>query len=132
MTIKFIGLSLICICLLSFIASILIYAANRKKYYKILEIFLRRYEFPAPYSFHCHTGFFGATLLAYFFIGLDRKKKVFFLESNSEAYSFFEKNDRDLIKWMPAFFYTSTFSFVCCALIATLGGLLALKHSYFP
>ena len=132
MAIKFIGISVIFLCLFSFLVSILIYAANRNKYYKLLEEFLRNHEFPAPYSFHCHTGFFGSAPMSYFFIGIHRKKKVFFLKRDSESYSFFEKGNGELIKWMPAFFYTSAFCFVCCALIATTGGLLELKNRYFP
>lgn len=91
MIIKLIGISLIVIYLVGFLSSIFIYSVNRKKYYKLLEEFRNSDQYPPPYSFYCHTGFFGAAPMSYFFIGLKKKNKVYLLNPKRSAYSFFEK-----------------------------------------
>lgn len=131
MIIKFIGIFLISACLASFAVSIFIYAANRKKYYKLLEEFQKRNTLPAPYSFNCLIGYFGAAPMAYFFLGLMKKNRVFFLKRDSKAYDFFEQGNRELMKWMPAFYYSFLTSSILCALIAITGAALEIKNRYY-
>lgn len=132
MTIKFLGIFIIGLCLASFLLSILIYAYNRKKYYTLLEEFQKRHVFPAPYSFHCLVGFFGAAPMSYFFMGIMKKKKVFFLNRNSSAYDFFDDNKGKSFGWISALYYAHITSFICVVLIALLGAALELKARFFP
>ncbi|AXF78708.1 hypothetical protein AV903_04100 [Erwinia tracheiphila] len=106
------------------------YALHRKKYYRLLDEFQKNYTFPAPYSFHCLVGFFGAGPVAYFFLGLMKKKRVFFLERDSEAYKFFGNGNHKLLIWIPALYYSFITSSVCCAIIAILGAFLKLINRF--
>ncbi|KGT95979.1 membrane protein [Erwinia typographi] len=108
------------------------YGVNRTKYYKLLGEFQKNNTFPAPYSFHCLTGFFGAMPIAYFFLNLNKKKKIFFLKRDSNSYIFFDKRNSELIKWMPAFYYSSITSTICCALIVAIAASLEMKDKFFP
>ncbi|MGE9553036.1 cytochrome b N-terminal domain-containing protein [Erwinia amylovora] len=131
MILKFAGYLLMALCLVSFILSIIIYGVNRKKYYQLLGEFQKNNTFPAPYSFHCMTGFFGAMPVAHFFLNLKKKKKIFFLKRNSNSYGFFDKGNGELVSWMPAFYYSSITSSICCALIILLAASLAVKDKFF-
>lgn len=71
-----------------FTLSVLLYAINRSKYYQLISLFKENHAFPAAYSFHCLTGFFGADPITYFFLGLKRKKKILFVKKESELYEF--------------------------------------------
>ncbi|RQM40003.1 hypothetical protein EB241_01485 [Erwinia psidii] len=77
MIIKLTGIFIIGLCLVSFATCIIVYALHRKKYYRLLDEFQKKYTFPAPYSFHCLVGFFGAGPMAYFFLMLMKKREFF-------------------------------------------------------
>ncbi|MCX8956675.1 hypothetical protein EHW66_04520 [Erwinia psidii] len=130
MIIKLTGIFIIGLCLVSFATCIIVYALHRKKYYRLLDEFQKKYTFPAPYSFHCLVGFFGAGPMAYFFLMLMKKKRVFFLDRDSEAYDFFENGNHKLSGWIAALYYSFMTSSVCCAIIAILGASLNLINRF--
>lgn len=130
MTLKFITIFIMTFSALCLTISVILYAINRKKYYALLTLFQQKHIFPAPYSFHCLTGFFGAVPMVYFFINLKEKKKIFFMKKNSEAYSFFNKDNAYLIKWMPIFYYTSMCSMSGYSFLAILAAALEVRSRY--
>lgn len=114
----------------SFIASLLIYGLNRKKYYQLISLFQENYTFPSPYSFHCLVGFFGAAPVIYFFLGLKRKKKIIFVKRESCPYNFFDDKKESLTKWMLPFYYLWNISMLCCAFIIIFGLVMHVKMHY--
>lgn len=75
---------------------------------------------------------FGAAPMSYFFMGIIKKKKVFFLNRNSSAYDFFDDNKGKSFGWISALYYAHITSFICVVLIALLGAALELKARFFP
>lgn len=130
MTIKFITIFIMIFSALCLTISVILYAINRKKYYALLTLFQQKHIFPAPYSFHCLSGFFGAAPMVYFFLNLKEKKKVFFMKKDSDAYSFFNKENVGLIKWMPFFYYTWMCSMFGYIFLAILAAALEIRSSY--
>ncbi|CAO98517.1 Hypothetical protein ETA_34710 [Erwinia tasmaniensis Et1/99] len=121
-----VGVGVIC-----FIASIISYAFNRKKYYTLLSLFQKEHIFPTPYSFHCLVGFFGAAPIVYFFLGLKREKKILFVKMDDKAYSFFDNKNVELTKWMPTFYYLWNISMACCSFVIICGIVIKIKLKYF-
>jgi len=120
MTMKNVILLLILVSVISFFTSLILYAVNRKKYHSLIACFKKEYILPAPYSFHCLTGYFGAAPMAYFFIKLKDHKKILFLERDSLAYQFFDNTTRKLTNWLSPFYYACIMSFACCVLLISL------------
>lgn len=126
MTMKYVIFSLIFVSVISFLISLILYGVNRKKYYSLITHFKKDYNFPAPYSFHCLTGYFGAAPIAYFFMRLKDNKKILFLESDSHVYQFFDSSKRELTSWLPSFYYACIMSFMCCVSLIFLAILLKI------
>lgn len=114
-----------------FIASVFIYGVNRKKYYQLIALFKENYIFPAPYSFHCLVGFFGAAPVIYFFLGLKRKKKILFVNKESDLYDFFDDKKENLTNWMLPFYYLWNVTMLCCAFVVFFGIVMHIKLKYF-
>ena len=103
--------------------SFLIYVVKRQDYYKLVSSYTDKYGFPAPCSFYHMVGFFGAFPVIRFFIKLSQKKKIFFLERNALAYSFFDDNQTQIHTWMR-FFYFLWLAATACLIIFAFFGLL--------
>ncbi|MCX8965799.1 hypothetical protein EHW66_12575 [Erwinia psidii] len=80
--------------------SFFIYAFNRKKYDDLISLFLKKYKFPAPYSFYHMVGFFGAYQVCRFFIKLGKNKRIYFLSHEDPACLFFSENEITVSRWM--------------------------------
>lgn len=86
------------------VCSFITYIANRKSYNDLLALYRSSHlDFPMPYSFQSMTGFFGAYPVSRFFLNIKRRKKIFFLDRNSNAYDFFGKYHVEDLKWMEWF-----------------------------
>ena len=132
MTLKFIAIFVMAFASFCLVLSIVIYAINRAKYYELLNLFQKSHTFPAPYSFHCLVGFFGAAPMVYFFINLKKKKKVFFLDKNSDAYGFFNRENVHLTRWMSGFYYVWIASLFCYSFLFIVAIFLEFRSRYFP
>ena len=115
---------------LCFIASVLLYGLNKTKYYQLISLFKEKYTFPAPYSFHSLVGFFGAAPVIYFFLGLKRKKKILFVDRESNLYHFFDNEKEELTRWMLLFYYLWNISMLCCAFVVAFGLVMHIKMKY--
>ncbi|EXU75181.1 membrane protein [Erwinia mallotivora] len=80
--------------------SFFLYAFNRGKYDHLISLFLKKYEFPPPYSFYHMVGFFGAYQVCRFFINLSKNKRIYFFSRDNPAYSFFSENEITVSRWM--------------------------------
>lgn len=104
--------------------SFLIYAVKRQDYYKLVSSYTKKYTFPAPYSFYHMVGFFGAFPVIRFFIKLSQRKKVFFMDRNDPAYSFFDDNQIQIHTWMRLFSFLWLAATACLITFAFFGLLL--------
>ncbi|CAH6260167.1 hypothetical protein [Pantoea agglomerans] len=103
--------------------SFFVYAAKRKDYYKLISSYSNKYKFPAPCSFYHSVGFFGAFPVIRFFIKLSQRKKIFLMDSNDPAYSFFDDKNIKIHSWMR-FFSGLWFAATACLIIFAFIGLL--------
>lgn len=108
------------VCLL---VSVLLYLINRGRYNNLISDFQNNYSLPAPYSLHCNMGYLGSPLMTYFFVRLKERKKIFFIEKNSQAYNFpVEGENYAAINKLKPLYYSFLIGFVCCLLL----GMIAL------
>ncbi|WP_312358486.1 hypothetical protein [Mixta calida] len=104
---------------------------NRSKYYKLIAEFKKSYILPMPYSLHCNMGFLGSPLLSYFFLRLNAKKRIFFLEKESAVYGFTDKNkNKELVKVLVPIYYAFLIGFSCCCFLGLIAVFIKLE-SYF-
>ncbi|QGY32285.1 hypothetical protein CUN67_25165 (plasmid) [Pantoea cypripedii] len=129
---KYIVVIVIILVSLCLAVNVLMYLANRSKYYKLINLLQEKFALPAPYSLHVHTGFFGAVTMIYFFLRLKKKKKILFLRKDDPAYAFFDDSNSELANWMPAFYYIFIFGFICGVLLFMLAVFLEAKDRFFP
>ncbi|WP_158783340.1 hypothetical protein [Pantoea sp. BAV 3049] len=106
------------------IISLLIYAVKRREYYKLVTSYTEKYIFPPPCSFWHMMGFFGAFPVLHFFIKLKKGKKIFFMDRNDPAYTFFDNKDIVIHTWMKFFSFLWMAATVCYLLFAFFGLLL--------
>ncbi|MEQ4531259.1 MAG: hypothetical protein ABN478_08165, partial [Mixta sp.] len=77
------------------------------------------------------VGFFGAIPMVYFFINLKKKKKIFFLDKDSDAYGFFSRENIHLTKWMGLFYYVWIISLFSYMVLLIIAAILELRTRYF-
>lgn len=118
---KFAMIFLIMIPSVCLVVSVALYVSNRTKYYKLISDFQKIHDFPAPYLLHCNMGYLGAPLMTYFFIHLKEKKRIFFLEKNSQAYEFTgTRENSETINRLKPLYYLFSIGFLSCILLALI------------
>ncbi|KKF37799.1 hypothetical protein SY86_09475 [Erwinia tracheiphila] len=107
-----------------------LYGLNRKNYHHLLDKLQKENILPTFYAYHANMGFIGAPVIAYLFFGLQRKKKLPFLNRDNIMYNFPDKN-KDLIYTVAPFYYTFLtgigFAFIICFI-----GLMIKLKIFFP
>lgn len=115
------------------IICVILYALNRKNYYRLLDSLQQNYTLPIFYVYYANMGFIGGLTMSYLFIGLKKKRKLIYIAKDSDIYDFPEKNgNKELIDSVMPFYYTFLTGLGFAGLICFIGLIIKIKELCFP
>lgn len=115
------------------IICVILYALNRKNYYRLLDSLQKNYTLPIFYVYYANRGFIGGLTMSYLFIGLKKKKRLIYIAKDSDLYDFPEKNgNKDLINSVMPFYYTFLTGLGSIGLMFFIVLIIKIKELCFP